>query len=162
MNEFFIVQRYSRRILTSLFEFTKDLLWSRRLFVCRIKRIIASRILSLFDKEFSSLKTYYESMYNTMRNRLIKKTKYGKLTFYIRRGDDNMIKEVFLDKDYYKLKEFYPKRGEIIVDLGAGIGDYTIFSSYLVGQKGLIISVECDKNAYSLLKKNIKKINYQI
>ncbi len=51
---------------------------------------------------------------------------------------------------------FCPKIGEIVVDVGAHIGLYTLKAANLVGKTGKVISVEPDPRNYELLKENIK------
>ena len=61
------------------------------------------------------------------------------------------LKEVLLDKQYQMFKKV-PKAGYII-DIGAGIGDFSIQSA----QKGCkVIAYECDSERISLLRENLK------
>jgi FkbM family methyltransferase len=58
----------------------------------------------------------------------------------------------------------YIKEGDIVVDIGANQGQYTIFLSKLVGQKGKVYAFEPDPRnfligAYSVLTKNIPSSN---
>jgi FkbM family methyltransferase len=69
------------------------------------------------------------------------------------------MKEVFLAKDYFLVKDFIPKEGDVILDLGAGIGDYTFLSSLKVDKFGKVVSIEADRFTYKLLVKNIKLNN---
>ena len=47
------------------------------------------------------------------------------------------------------------------MDLGAGIGDYTLIASLKVGNKGKVIAVEPDSESFSLLVKNIRENKLQ-
>ena len=48
------------------------------------------------------------------------------------------------------------KRGDTVLDLGAGIGDFSVCASKRVGKKGRVISVEPNKEDFEFLKKNLK------
>jgi len=53
-------------------------------------------------------------------------------------------------------KEYSIKKGDVVIDIGAFPGDFTVYASKLVGPKGLVISFEPDKANLKLLEKNIK------
>jgi FkbM family methyltransferase len=52
---------------------------------------------------------------------------------------------------YYKLK-----KGEVVVDLGAHIGTFTVAAAKAVGHEGVIIAVEPSASSLWLLRKNIE------
>lgn len=54
------------------------------------------------------------------------------------------------------IERFCPKEGEIVVDVGAHFGRYTIIASKRVGDSGKVISIEPDPGNFELLNKNIK------
>lgn len=51
---------------------------------------------------------------------------------------------------------FTPAKGDVVVDIGAHIGRYTITSSKRVGPKGKVIAIEADRNTYEILDRNIR------
>ena len=51
--------------------------------------------------------------------------------------------------------------GDTIIDVGAHIGEYTLLGAKLVGEKGLIISVEPDHDSVISLKENIILNNFK-
>jgi FkbM family methyltransferase len=53
------------------------------------------------------------------------------------------------------------KRGDIIVDIGANIGYYTLMFAKLVGEQGKVFAFEPDPKNFSLLKKNIEINGYK-
>ena len=53
-------------------------------------------------------------------------------------------------------KEFIPNVGDVVVDVGASIGAFTIRSSLLVGEKGKVIAIEPEPNSFKILNTNIK------
>jgi FkbM family methyltransferase len=69
--------------------------------------------------------------------------------YYCRLEDFNPDRET----DIVKL--FCPKEGDIVVDVGAHIGKYTIIASKMVGSKGKVIAIEAHPVNYDILKKNI-------
>jgi FkbM family methyltransferase len=54
------------------------------------------------------------------------------------------------------LQLFRPTKGDIVVDVGACLGRYTLTSSNLVGENGKVIAIEGDPSIYEMLKKNLK------
>lgn len=68
--------------------------------------------------------------------------------------DKNTIDEVYSSRVYDEL--FRPSKGSVVFDIGAHIGIYTLKASKIVGNKGLVISVEPEPQNFSFLLKNIK------
>lgn len=64
-------------------------------------------------------------------------------------------------KDRYELKLFYKwiSPGQVIVDIGANIGFYSVFFSKLTGNNGRVYSFEPDKLNYKHLEKITKTYN---
>jgi FkbM family methyltransferase len=50
---------------------------------------------------------------------------------------------------------FHPKEGDIVVDVGAHMGRYTITSSKYVGPRGKVIAVEAHPYNFKILQRNI-------
>lgn len=61
-----------------------------------------------------------------------------------------------VDTCYYMLK--FLKKGMVFIDIGAHLGFFTLLASYLVGDKGKIISFEPTKTTYLRLLKNVINI----
>jgi FkbM family methyltransferase len=53
------------------------------------------------------------------------------------------------------LSRFTPQLGEIVIDIGAHLGRYSIIGSKRVGKKGKVISIEANPDVYQILIKNI-------
>ena len=51
------------------------------------------------------------------------------------------------------------KKGEVVFDIGANIGFYTLLFSKLVGENGKVYAFEPDPETFSLLKRNIGENN---
>jgi FkbM family methyltransferase len=54
------------------------------------------------------------------------------------------------------IEHFSPKQGDIVVDVGAHIGRYTIIASKRVGANGKVIAIEAHPGNYEMLNRNIK------
>jgi|SRR5215216_477218 hypothetical protein len=64
------------------------------------------------------------------------------------------IAEIFL-LDIYRISELIEKN-DYVLDLGAGVGDFSVVASRKVGKMGKIIAVEPDIERYRLLKLNLE------
>ncbi|MDQ3969456.1 MAG: FkbM family methyltransferase [Thermoproteota archaeon] len=54
------------------------------------------------------------------------------------------------------IEHFTPKEGDIVVDIGAHIGHYTIIASKRVGINGKVVAIEANPDNFKLLNCNIK------
>src|SRR5829696_7497940 len=54
------------------------------------------------------------------------------------------------------IEHFTPKQGDIVVDIGAHMGRYTIISSKRVGANGKVVAIEAHPSNFEMLKSNIK------
>lgn len=69
-----------------------------------------------------------------------------------------LLKKYFLFNDIYEPqveKIFKPKNGDIVVDIGAYIGKYSLLAAKKVGKNGKIFSFEPDPFNFDLLTKNV-------
>jgi len=57
-------------------------------------------------------------------------------------------------------KYFKPKEGDIVIDVGAHVGKYTLYAAKLVGSNGKVIAIEANPDNYEQLLKNIKLNNF--
>jgi len=53
------------------------------------------------------------------------------------------------------------KKGDIVLDIGANIGYFTLLFAKLVGKEGKVFAFEPDPDNFSLLEKNVKLNGYQ-
>src|ERR687892_1544345 len=54
------------------------------------------------------------------------------------------------------IEHFTPKQGDIVIDIGANIGRYTIISSKRVGTQGKVVAIEAHPGNFEMLNRNIK------
>src|ERR687890_530577 len=54
------------------------------------------------------------------------------------------------------IEHFTPKQGDVVVDIGAHIGRYTIIASKRVGTNGKVVAIEAHPGNFEILNRNIK------
>ncbi|MEM0136250.1 MAG: FkbM family methyltransferase, partial [Thermoplasmatales archaeon] len=59
--------------------------------------------------------------------------------------------------DVYRTREY--RKGDVVVDVGAGIGDFSILAANAVGENGKVLAIEPSTRNFNLLKKNLVKNN---
>ena len=75
------------------------------------------------------------------------------LSFYVSNLMDVWtLNEVIIDKEYFKYGNI--KKNDVVIDIGASIGDFSIYAEKNGAKK--IISYEMDKERIGLFNKNIK------
>jgi FkbM family methyltransferase len=74
--------------------------------------------------------------------------------FYCRINKDDFKIMTIHEDDI--IKRFTPKEGDIVVDIGAHIGLYTIISSKRVGVNGKVVAIEAHPGNFEMLNSNIK------
>ena len=87
--------------------------------------------------------------------------KYG-YKFYspiTRRLNNFLVHDVYtsmVDHEDDIVDQFSPKIGDIVIDVGAAFGFYTILASKQVGHSGKVIAIEAQPDIFNLLNRNIK------
>ena len=56
--------------------------------------------------------------------------------------------------DVYKSSNI--RKGDTVIDIGAGIGEFSVLASKLVGEHGKVISIESSPNDFNTLQMNLK------
>jgi FkbM family methyltransferase len=74
--------------------------------------------------------------------------------FYCRINKDDFI--VMTRHEDVIIEYFTPKEGDIVVDIGAHIGRYTIIASKRVGANGKVVAIEANPSNFEMLNRNIK------
>jgi FkbM family methyltransferase len=62
----------------------------------------------------------------------------------------------FITREDGIIEHFTPKQGDIVVDIGAHIGRYTIIASKRVGINGKVVAIEAHPDNFEMLNRNIK------
>ncbi|MBD0360091.1 MAG: FkbM family methyltransferase, partial [Nitrososphaeraceae archaeon] len=68
---------------------------------------------------------------------------------------DDMYNSMTVHEDDI-IEHFTPKQGDIVVDIGAAFGFYTIISSKRVGTNGKVVAIEANPGNFEMLNRNIK------
>ena len=74
--------------------------------------------------------------------------------FYCRINREDLVFMTNHEDDI--IEHFTPKQGDIVVDIGAHMGRYTIISSKRVGTKGKVVAIEAHPGNFEMLNRNIK------
>lgn len=87
--------------------------------------------------------------------------KAGGYKIFINRKDFAVSSHLLMDKIYEptetNLVRSQINKGDIVVDMGANIGYYTLIFAELVGGDGKVFAFEPDPDNFSLLSKNVKE-----
>jgi FkbM family methyltransferase len=75
--------------------------------------------------------------------------------FYCRNNKDDFQIMTFHEDDIIEHK-FTPKEGDIVIDVGAHIGPYTIIASKRIGLRGKVIAIEAAPDNFDILNRNIQ------
>jgi FkbM family methyltransferase len=74
--------------------------------------------------------------------------------FYCRDNKDDFTTMTIRENEI--IEHFSPKQGDMVIDVGAHIGKYTIIASKRVGANGKVIAIEAHPGNYEMLNRNIK------
>ena len=85
---------------------------------------------------------------------MISQFKYGPYLISYPEDHYKFLKEVFIFDVY---RSDLLKKDDIVLDLGASTGDFSILASKKVGKNGKVVAIEPNKDDYELLKLNIQQ-----
>lgn len=98
----------------------------------------------------------YHGIYAPISGRLLLVRNEDKHKFWIRANwDDGII--ISKKTEPAVLFVFNPKKDQVVLDIGANIGKYTILTGKKVGAQGKIIAVEPMAKTFHILQKNINE-----
>ena len=107
-------------------------------------------------------KPFFQPIINILKPSFIK---IGKDKLYIDKDDQVVSQELIQSGKWepFETKIFKKsiKKGDVVLDIGAHIGYYTLIAAKIVGDKGKVYAFEPDPKNFSLLKKNIEENNYK-
>ena len=81
---------------------------------------------------------------------------YSRIT---RKVNNFLIHDMYrsmVDHEEDMVQQFSPKIGDIVIDVGAAFGFYTILASKRVSQQGRVVAIEPQPDSFEMLNKNIK------
>jgi FkbM family methyltransferase len=107
---------------------------------------------------FSIIKFFYPLIQHLRlenKNPLLLKIKISKYDYkaYCPINKDDLINMTIREDEV--IDHFRPKEKDIVVDIGAHIGRYTIISSKRIGPNGKVVAIEADPSNFEMLKRNI-------
>src|SRR5919202_898414 len=114
------------------------------------------KLFAKHDLDFGSL--WYRS-YRIFKKRddgavlKFKMPKYN-IEFYCKNNKDDFTTMTMREDEI--IHHFNTKQGDIVVDVGAHIGKYTLIASKRVGVNGKVIAIEAHPGNYEMLNRNIK------
>jgi FkbM family methyltransferase len=65
--------------------------------------------------------------------------------------------DIFVKRIYEKIPSFVGKRGQVVFDLGANVGFYTLLQAAAVGPTGHVYAFEPQREAYEMLRRNVEQ-----
>jgi FkbM family methyltransferase len=92
----------------------------------------------------------------TIKEKNFIKFKFGNIKFLVKKEDAFLFYATFIADEYNNLKI---KRGDIVLDLGANVGDFTIKAGKLLNGTGKIIAVEPNQENIEILRMNLELNN---
>ncbi|MGH9999923.1 MAG: FkbM family methyltransferase, partial [Nitrososphaeraceae archaeon] len=133
-----------------------------------ILRILSGVILGKKrrNKLFVERELYFENLWtriykhigiNKKKNFALRKFKMLKYNyeFYCRNNNDDFHMMTVHEHDIIE-HNFTPKEGDIVIDVGAHIGPYTLKTSKRVGLNGKVVAIEADPENFNILNRNIQ------
>ena len=80
----------------------------------------------------------------------------GDFHFFFRPFIFSDLLVLFLDYEPFLKKVFKPQKGDIVFDVGAHIGIYTLKAAKDLGEDGIVVAFEPDDENFRILQKNIR------
>jgi FkbM family methyltransferase len=132
-------------------------------------------VISILDKimitlrtrgleKFQNLRNTYGFLYSLFGKGIILIETQGH-KMYLDLRDRGVCKQLLLhgvhEKCATELCKHVIKKGDIIVDVGAHVGYYTLLFARLVGEKGKVFAFEPDPENFALLMRNIEANEYR-
>jgi FkbM family methyltransferase len=81
---------------------------------------------------------------------------YSRIT---RKVENFLISDMYTSMSLHEediLQFFAPRIGDVVIDVGAAFGFYTLISSMKVGSKGKIVAIEAQPDSFEMLNHNVR------
>src|SRR5215217_4067112 len=138
--------------------FIKIIYISLRFILLALGRKRRSKLIEKLGLDYGTLwnRFYKFSTINKKDSALLKfkMPKYN-YEFYCRNNKDDFQIMTFHEDDIIE-HNFTPKNGDIVIDVGAHIGPYTLKASKLVGLNGKVVAIEAAPENFDILNRNIQ------
>jgi FkbM family methyltransferase len=125
-------------------------------------RVFAKKAFA-FNYEFDAIPLFYmfKFLYSIIKflrlgnhvSLKISVPKYGYKAYYPINKND-LINMTIREDEIIEL--FTPKEGDVVIDIGAHMGRYTIIGAKRVGTKGKVVAIEANPSNFEMLNRNIK------
>jgi FkbM family methyltransferase len=112
----------------------------------------SQKIVNLYEETFSKISSGVRLEYIKIDGQKLYLDKEDSLLLSTRKDD--------YDKFEIECLKQIIKKGDIVVDLGANIGYYTLILAQLVGELGHVYAFEPEPSNFELLSKNVKENNH--
>ena len=119
-------------------------------------RILGIAFLDLFPKKIRSwVSVYLDEKNEEIKEKLWRGTvvKMDEIKYALSDFESFLI--VFPSYESFMQLWLKPKRGEVLVDIGAHIGKYTLPTAKVVGNEGMVVAIEPHTFNYQTLQRNI-------
>ena len=121
-------------------------------------RIYAEREINFKDFLYRSIESLGLDKYVLLEFN-VPKYDYKFYSLITRKIENFLIEDMYNSMSAHEddiIEHFSPKQGDIVVDIGAAFGFYTIISSKRVGTNGKVLAIEAHPSNFEMLNRNIK------
>jgi FkbM family methyltransferase len=121
-------------------------------------RIYAEREINFKDFLYRSIESLGLDKYVLLEFN-VPKYDYKFYSLITRKIENFLIEDMYNSMSAHEddiIEHFSPKQGDIVVDIGAAFGFYTIISSKRVGINGKVLAIEAHPSNFGMLNRNIK------
>src|SRR5215216_3171654 len=138
--------------------FIKIIYISLRFILLALGRKRRSKLIEKLGLDYGTLwNRFYKFLTINKKDSALLKFKMPKYNyeFYCRNNKDDFQIMTFHEDDIIE-HNFTPKNGDIVIDVGAHIGPYTLKASKLVGLNGKVVAIEAAPDNFDILNRNIQ------
>jgi FkbM family methyltransferase len=123
------------------------LLFHLKIFVYNIRTEISWDVYFIIPKKERVIRVFNDFRYHF--------TQFGYITRVLYSKSHIAKTKYGFEYKTFEAFEKYLKQGDIVIDIGANVGVYSLLSSSLVGEKGQVIAFEPSKITFDALNENI-------
>ena len=138
--------------------FIKIIYISLRFILLALGRKRRSKLIENLGLDYGTLwNKFYNFLAINKKESALLKFKMPKYNyeFYCRNNKDDFQIMTFHEDDIIE-HNFTPKNGDIVIDVGAHIGPYTLKASKWVGLNGKVVAIEASPDNFDILNRNIQ------